>query len=161
MRGSRLRLYADATYQKSNVRKQRFQADMPIAGYRDGPLKRRANAGIDWTRKDLSIGANLQYFGSTLAFSWDPTFDPLNENTLRLQGSSRIPSQTYLDLYGTWQLPARNLGPIDEITLDFGIVNALDEAPPRVRYSFTSGPGYSRYADPRMRRFELGLSCRF
>ncbi|HLA71191.1 MAG TPA: TonB-dependent receptor [Steroidobacteraceae bacterium] len=155
-----LRLYADATYHKRNVRKQRFLEDVPMAGYLNGPLKRRANGGFDWSKNQLTVGANLQYFGSTLIFDHEPFGLPDEERVL-LQGSARIPSQSYLDLYGSLRLPVRNLGPVDSFTLDLGIINVLDKAPPREHYGFTLGPAYSRYGDARMRRFELGLSCHF
>jgi len=154
----RLRLYADASYQKRNARTARFRPDQLVAGYRDGPLQRRANGGFDWSKGQLTVGANLQYFGSSLIFSWDsPGF--ADEETEMVQGARRIPSQNYLDLYAAWRLPTHNLGPVDSFTFDFGVVNALDTSPPREHITF--GPGYSRYGDPRMRRFELGLSCQF
>jgi iron complex outermembrane recepter protein len=164
--GGRLRLYADATYHKRNDRIFRFQTDYAFAGYLDGPLKRRANGGFDWSKNDLTVGANLQYFGSTLVFLHDAT-DPralslLPEDAILLQGASHIPAQEYLDLYGSLRLPTRYLGAVDSFTLDLGIVNVLDKAPPRESTFLNGvGPGYSRYGDPRMRRFELGLSCRF
>jgi outer membrane receptor protein involved in Fe transport len=164
--GGRLRLYADATYHKRNDRLFRFQPDYSFAGYLDGPLKRRANGGFDWSKNDLTIGANLQYFGCTLVYTHDAS-DPgvislPPEDAILLQGASHIAAQKYLDVYGSLRLPTRYLGAVDSFTLDLGIVNLLDEAPPRENtYLNVAGPGYSRYGDPRMRRFELGLSCRF
>ncbi|MEJ0087966.1 MAG: TonB-dependent receptor [Pseudomonadota bacterium] len=161
MLDGRLRLYADATYHKSNVRKKRFEPDTQWAGYVDGPLQRRANGGFDWSRRDLTVGANLQYFGSSLVVSPDPFSLLTPEDAVLYQGSARIPSQTYLDLYGTWRIPASNLGPVDSVTLELGVVNVLDKSPPRENMYLNYGPGYSRYGDPRMRRFELGVSCHF
>jgi hypothetical protein len=158
--GGRLRLYADATYQKRNVRTARFQPDVLVTGLRDGPLQRRANGGLDWARGPLTVGANLQYFSSHLIFSWQ-SLGITDEESVVIQGSSRVPSQTYLDLYGSWQVPTAALGGLADLTLDLGVVNVLDKAPPREHYYLTFGPGYSRYGDPRMRRFELVLSARF
>jgi outer membrane receptor protein involved in Fe transport len=55
-----------------------------------------------------------------------------------------------------------------DIRIDFGVVNLFDQAPPR-ESSFSLGeflgpsdgndPGYSRYGDPRQRRFVLTLSA--
>jgi hypothetical protein len=157
----RLRLYADATYHKSNVRATQHEEAVQWAGYLAGPLKRRANGGFDWSKDRLTIGANLQYLGSSLIYS---RIIPglLDEDDLLLQGSARIPSQRYLDLYGSWRLPVRSIGPVDSLTFDLGIINALDKSPPRESVAITNGgPGYSRYGDPRQRRFELGVSCRF
>ena len=159
--GGQLRAYVDATYHKSNVRKNRFEPGVAWSGYLDGPLKRRANGGFDWSRNRLTVGANLQYFGSSLIFDHELISSLSDEERVLIQGSGRIPSQSYLDLYGTWQLPMRNAGVVDGLILDFGIVNVLDKQPPREHYGFNLGPGYSRYGDPRLRRFELGVSCRF
>jgi iron complex outermembrane recepter protein len=160
----RLRLYADATYQKRKLQMDRFEPVVTWAGYLEGPLKRRANGGVDWSKNQLTIGANLQYFGSSLIL--DEPFPNLplfpDDDEVMFQGSARIPSQSYLDLYGSWRLPVQSLGSVDSLSLDFGVVNVLDKAPPRESsYVSGRGPSYSRYGDARMRRFELGLSCHF
>jgi outer membrane receptor protein involved in Fe transport len=161
MLGGRLRLYADASYHKNNLHKALFRPDVQWAGYLEGPLKRRANGGFDWSKGPLAIGANLQYYGSSLVFGRDVLSMPDDQSEL-IQGSARIPSQSYLDLYGRWRLSAQNLSPLDNLTLDFGIINALDKAPPRESTFVTlRGPSYSRYGDARQRRFELGISFHF
>lgn len=159
----RLRLYADATYHMRNVQQSPFEPDVRRAGYWDGPLKWRANGGVDWSTDQLTIGANLQHFGSYLVLH-QGLFEPLNELAVLQQGSPKIPSQTYLDLNATWRMPIRNFGPLEDLTLDFGVLNVLDAAPPRESSLITltgPGPGYSRYGDPRQRRFELVLSSHF
>lgn len=118
------------------------------------------NGGFDWSTERLTIGANLQYFGSYLVLQ-QGQFPDNNAMNVEFQGSTRIPSQSYLDLHGTWRLPVRNLGPVDDLSLDLGVINALDKTPPRESSSINLGPGYSRYGDPRQRRFELVLSCHF
>lgn len=50
---------------------------------------------------------------------------------------------------------------MEDFTLNFGIVNALDKMPPFVSSFVRMGLGYIRYVDPRMRRFELTLSASF
>jgi hypothetical protein len=160
MLGGYLKLYADATYHMKNRIGRLFEADVERAGFHGGPLQRRANGGFDWTRSDLTIGANLQYFGSNLITAADQRPD-VAEMLIERQGSMRIPSQTYLDIYGSWQLPTNNFGPVKLFSLDFGIVNVLDKPPPFVSSFVMVGPGYSRYGDPRMRRFELTLSASF
>src|SRR5262249_25165344 len=62
----RLRMYADATYQMKNRTHQLFQSDVDYAGYVDGPLKWRANGGFDWSMNAVTLGANLQYYDSSL-----------------------------------------------------------------------------------------------
>jgi outer membrane receptor protein involved in Fe transport len=159
--GGRMRLYGDATYHKRNVLEAPFQPDENRAGYINGPLRRRANGGFDWSRNQLTLGANLQYFGSYLVLTQGPLAELRNELNEQLQGSSRIPSQSYLDLYATWRAPVRNFGPLEELTVDLGVINVFDEAPARENSFVFNGPSYSRYGDPRQRRFELGLSIRF
>jgi outer membrane receptor protein involved in Fe transport len=156
----RLRLYADATYQMNNREMGFFQPDMQSAGYFNGPLKWRANGGVDWSTDRLTIGTNLQYFGSSLVIQ-QGQLPILNDLTVEAQGSRYIPSQVYLDLHTTWRFPIRDPAQSPELALDFGIINVLDRAPPRESSFIDMGPGYSRYGDPRQRRFELVLSGRF
>ena len=158
--GGRLQLYADATYHMHNVQKEPFEPDVHWAGYREGPLQWRANGGFDWSTERLTIGANLQYFGSSLVLSQGPRAST-NDLVEQYQGSRSIPAQSYLDLHGTWRLPVLRFGPVDDLTLDLGISNVLDKAPPRESSFLYGGPGYSRYGDARQRRFELGLSTHF
>ena len=153
--GGRLRLYADGTWHRRNVQDAPFQPAVHLEGYRDGPLKLRANGGFDWSTDRLTIGANLQYFGSYLVLTQSPLAGA-NDLNVEIQGSRNIPSQSYLDLHGTWRIPVQAFGPLEDLTLDFGVINALDNAPPRESSMVFAGPGYSRYGDPRQRRFELG-----
>jgi hypothetical protein len=149
----RLRLYADATHQLNNLEEQLFEPDVHHAGYLNGPLKWRANSGFDWTKGPFTIGANVQYFSGSFAFQSGPlaNFKPYD---VLLQGATTIPSQTYLDLHAGWQFPPH-------LALDFGVINLLDKAPPWESSLAFLGPGYSRYGDPRQRRFELVLSGHF
>ena len=76
-----------------------------------------------------------------------------------------MPSQTYVDLYFSWQIPSNSVPLPGDFTLDFGIINVFDKAPPRetVFQSFSGldAQPYSLYGDPRRRRFELALTSRF
>jgi len=149
--GGRLRLYADATYQMKNLSRSLFEPEVENAGYQDGPLKWRVNGGVMWSTAQVTIGANLQYFDSSVLRPGPPGSSAAIQ--IEAQGSQRISSQTYLDLHATWRPPLRR----DVLTVDFGVVNVLDRAPPRL----TGEPGYSRYGDPRQRRFELVLRAHF
>jgi hypothetical protein len=155
-----LRLYADATYQKSNRQTELFRDNVQYAGFRDGPLKWRANGGFDWTRGRLTAGMNLQYFSGYRVY-YDITSDPTTDMLVLAQGSPRIPSQKYLDAHASWRLPLSGSRVVDEMDVDFGIVNLLDATPPRETSIGFTDPGYSRYADPRQRRFELVVSWQF
>jgi iron complex outermembrane recepter protein len=155
--GGRLRLHAEATWYMHKLQKSPFQPDVQYAGYRDGPLAWRANGGFDWSTERLTLGANLQYFDSYSVLQ-QGLLSGSNDFNVQIQGSRSIPSQSYLDLHATYHLPAEYLA---GLTVDFGIVNALDKAPPRESAFVFGSPGYSRYGDPRRRRFELGLSFHF
>jgi len=158
--GSRLRLYADATYHMSNRTTALLQPHVQSAGYFEGPLRWRANGGVDWSMNGLTIGANLQYFGSRLVTVADQSA-LYNEIRVKQQGSRHIPSQSYLDLHASWDLPLPLTDSSKRVTVDVGIVNVLDKTPPRETSLLIMGAGYSRYGDPRQRRFELVLSADF
>jgi iron complex outermembrane receptor protein len=157
--GGRLRLYADATYHMRNVIERLFQTDFERTEYFEGPLTWRANGGFGWSRGDVTVGANVQYFGSYPLierglFGFDDNL------TAIFQGSDRVEAQTYLDLHASWRLPIDD----QDVTIDFGVVNVLDTRPSReTRFRFTSqeGASYSRYGDPRQRRFELVVRSHF
>jgi iron complex outermembrane recepter protein len=158
--GGRLRFYADATYHKSNRESAPLRPSLQHAGFRDGPLKWRANGGVDWSNARLTVGANLQYFGSNRLYH-DGTDSPEEVDLVVAQGSLKVPAQKYLDAYASFRIPMRAADTAGELTADLGVVNVLDTAPPRETSLFLSGPGYSEYGDGRRRRFELVLSCRF
>ena len=163
--GGRLRLYADSTYLLNNRMKEPFREDVQLAGFVNGPLERRANGGLDWSGDRLTVGANLQYFGSRSVFLDTPDVDFTHEFSERIQGSTRLRSQTYLDLYARWRMPLAETAAARELVLDLGIVNALDKEPPRESSYFSAiaenAQGFSPYGDPRLRRFELVLTARF
>jgi iron complex outermembrane recepter protein len=159
--GGRLRLYADGTYHMRNVVKGLFRPDQRRDGYREGPLRWRGNGGFDWSNAWLGIGANVQYLGSYRIFLDDnaPGGDDLH---IMLQGSREVPSQTYLDLNASWSLPIPSSWAVKDLALNLGVINVLDEEPPRENsFVFRQRFSYSRYGDPRQRRFELTLSTYF
>jgi iron complex outermembrane receptor protein len=157
----RLRLFADATYHMRNTVKGLFRPDQRRDGYKEGPLRRRANAGFDWSNARLGAGANVQYLGNYQIILDNERTDG-DDLHIMLQGSRDVPSQTYLDLHAAWWLPVRSSGPLEDLALNFGIVNALDKEPPRENsFVFRQAFSYSRYGDPRQRRFELTVSTRF
>jgi iron complex outermembrane recepter protein len=157
--GGRLRLYGDVTYHMRNFHRVLLSQDFDHAGYFSGPLKWRANGGLEWSTADLTFGANVQYFGEySILFAGNT----LPDLTAELQGSDHIDAQTYLDVYAGWRLPNPSFGPVRDLTLEFGINNVLDARPPReTTFGIWITPSYSRYGDPRQRRFELVLSAHF
>jgi iron complex outermembrane recepter protein len=159
--GGRLRFYADATWQMRNAVKGLFRPEQRRDGFREGPLRRRANGGFDWSNARLGIGANVQYLGN-YRITFDDNSPGGDDLHIQLQGSPEVPSQTYLDLNATWWLPVPSSGPVEDLALHFGVANVLDEEPPRENsFVFRQRFSYSRYGDPRQRRFELTLSTHF
>ena len=165
--GGRLRLYGDGTYYLRNVQSAPFQADVDRVDFFDSPLKLRANAGADWTFGSMTIGANIQYFGRYRIFPPDVQAFVIPLAT-GFQGGPWVSAQTYVDLHANWRHRTNLAGAPRDIEIDFGVVNVFDQSPPR-ESSFSLGeflgpsnganPGYSRYGDPRQRRFVLTLSA--
>ena len=156
--GGRLRLYGAATLQISNKQRQLLDAPLEQVGFRQGPLKWRANVGADWSAGRTTLGANVQYFSRYRI--QDAFLDSITDD-VSVQGSPWVKSQAYLDLHASRSFALRNAGPLRRFSIDFAIVNVLDTAPPREAGYFYNGPGYSRYGDPRRRRFEVVLSSGF
>ncbi len=167
--GGGLRLYGDATYYLRQVQTAPFQTDLERAGFLGRPLKRRANLGADFSNGPLTVGANLQYFGSYYVYppnALERTVDLMTQ----LQGDDRVPPQAYVDLHVSWRATLQVAGAPRDVRVGLGVVNVFDKAPP-IESSFSlqqlSGtgspgpPGYSRYGDPRQRRIQFALSSAF
>ena len=166
--GGAMRWYGDATYYLQNVQLAPFSPDVDRVNYFENPVQERANAGADWTHGPLTIGANVQYFGRYRIFM--PSVEPFKvSQAATIQGSPWVSPQTYVDLHASWRHRTNFAGAPRDIEIDLGIVNVLDQSPPR-ESSFSLGdlltsgpsngnyPGYSRFGDPRQRRFILTLS---
>lgn len=154
------RLYGAATWEPNDL--QRLAPGQPAvnqSGFSDGPLAVRANLGLGWKRGPVGVDLNVQYFDSYSIFNSISPGLP-NEQLLHLQGSSRIPSQVYVDLALSrrFDLP-RAGGPRRVLDVRLGIFNLFDQLPPIVVSPVV--PAYSPYGDPRGRRFQLTLSSRF
>lgn len=156
--GGALHMYAAATLQLRGEQRGPFQFREELIGYYGGPLKWRANGGIDWTRGSSAIGANLQYFDRYSVFTYQSE-SITNPSIAATQGSTFIPARANLDLYASRRFRAP--GGV-QITINLGILNVFDTAPPRESDVFLNGPGYGRRdTDPGGRRFELVLSAGF
>ena len=164
--GGGLRLYGDGTYYLRNVQSAPFQPDVDRVDFFENPLRVRANAGADWTVGSFTVGANIQYFGRYRIFP-PAELDFIISEATSIQGSPWVSPQTYLDLHANWRHRTSLAGAPRDVEVDLGVVNVFDQAPPR-ESSFSLGeflgpsngnyPGYSRYGDPRQRRFVLTLS---
>lgn len=152
-----LRMYLVATRQLSLSR--RFDSHSQAydaVGFSDGPLEWRGNGGVEWSFGDLAVNWNAQYYdGYDLNFA-DPASGS-NNFQVALQGTSKIPSQIYHDVVVRYTLP-RNLDFVRDAELVFGVQNVFDKDPPAIAALVN---GYSRYGDPRGRRFSLSVRKHF
>lgn len=159
-----LRLYGDGTYYLRERSITLIDPGVNTIGYRLYPLAQRANVGADWAFGTVIIGANLQYFGSYRIIAQPKGQNArLTEVATAIQGRARVPSQAYVDLHVSWRKELLLAGSARDIRMDLGVINVFDKAPPR-ESSLAVGAetsGYSRYGDPRQRRFVLSVSAGF
>jgi outer membrane receptor protein involved in Fe transport len=154
--GGEVRLSADSTWQpRFTSRRSRLEGAFSRIGHIDGPLRLRGNVGAEWSRGPTTIGLNAQYYSSYRVTYAEPSQAGLNAQIVLDQGTERIPAQAYLDFYASQALRVGR----QRVELGLGISNLLDSSPPIIARPNT--PGYSLYADPRRRRFELTLSSKF
>ncbi len=162
-----VRFYALATHEWVFWRQATSgQPKISYAGYQNGALKWQGNAGVNVDVGHFTLGWNVQYYNSYLVYSAGSTASAIATAVLN-QGSDKIPSQSYHDLFiryrlvgfkRAWARPLSNM----EITLN--VQNVFDTSPPIVvplgGISVRLG-GYSYYGDPRLSRLQLTLKKRF
>ena len=161
-------VYGQSTWEPSFKRQPYIGAPIyQLAGYDDGPLRLKGNAGVTWSRGRLTAGADLQAFGgykvSDGGFEGDRAF--VNELRVLQQGADAVRPQAYLNLFGAYRAPPRARRP----ALDYGlrIENVVGKDPPSYVPPLhgydgrDSGIGYSAYGDPRGRRMLLSIRSAF
>jgi iron complex outermembrane receptor protein len=158
--GGMLHGYGTTTWQLRNVQQKLFEAPEERAGYSSGPLKWRANGGAEWTIGPTMIGANLQYF-ARYRLAYSDAVLCCYEHSEQVQGSKYVKAQTYLDLYASRRFRVRWGGRDSEVSVDLGIVNIFDAAPPYQNSGSYDVSMSSFYGDPRQRRVELTLNSSF
>jgi outer membrane receptor protein involved in Fe transport len=129
------------------------------SGFYNGPLIWRGNAGFDWTLGRWSILYNAQFYDSYKVNNAEETQSSVNYDVLS-QGSARIPSQLYHDLYVSYTIPGR-AGVLGNVQISAGVQNLFDKSPPIIATLSPANSGYSNYGDPRLRRFTLSLKKSF
>ncbi|XHS76910.1 TonB-dependent receptor domain-containing protein [Burkholderiaceae bacterium UC74_6] len=114
-------------------------------GADSGGVRWKGNLGASWSTRNWSLGARVRFFGSYY-------LDADRSYVVPGQGSSTVPKQIYVDLYGTYKLPY-------DAELRMTANNAFNRAPP-----FDASPNgayYSRFGDPRMGFYTVSLSKKF
>lgn len=105
-----------------------------------GALKWRGVGSVRWSNDRLSIGWRGRYF--------DGYFLAADRTVFLDQGSARVRSQFYQDVFGSYRFDGG-------FNLRAGVNNLFNRKPP-----YVSG-GYSGFGDPRLANFYLALSKAF
>lgn len=127
--------------------------NIPSRNDNNVPLTHRANASIQWFANDtISAGWALQYYGA-----YD--LDPNSVAAILNQGSDKIDSQIYHDIYiRTALFPSMVSSAIDgDAELTLGVKNAFNKK----SFDMSQSNFYSRFNDPRLRQFYVNLKVSF
>jgi len=127
--------------------------NIPARNGNSAPLSHRANASIQWfINDDLNLGWSTQYYGA-----YD--LDPASVAAVLNQGSDRISSQIYHDIYvRTALFPSVVKSAINgDAELTVGVKNIFDKK----SIDMTQTYYYSRFNDPRLRQFYVNLKVSF
>jgi len=152
----RFRLFGGVTWTARLTRQ--LAADRPVVKYvgtTEGPLRWKGAGGAAWEHGPLTAQLEAQYYGAylTTEAAYTTAKGPAS------LGAFRIPPQVYLDAAVTYRFQiSRRQAEARDLELRFGVQNLLGHAPPIVT---NTDYGYSLYADPRGRRFELSATARF
>ncbi|WP_173012832.1 TonB-dependent receptor [Niveispirillum sp. SYP-B3756] len=151
------RVYAAATHTfELSSRAAPGQPAVDRAGFFEGPLKWRANLGVDWQNGPWGAGWNTQIYGSyRVCMSVQTAFTCAQSETW--QGAAKVRSQNYSDIYVNYGFEE---GVLADSEIKLGIQNIFNQRPPTVA-SGVDQTGYSSFGDPRMQRFTLTLRKHF
>lgn len=123
--------------------------------YADGVLQWRGNGGIDWSSGKTDLAVTGQVFGS-YRFALAADAAATRSALAALQKRSRVPAQITFDVAAAHRLDLSDYGPrLHSLTVRMSVQNIFDKRPPTVA---AAEGGYSYYADPRGRRFEMTLA---
>ncbi len=154
------RLYAVATHHQETL-KQILPTSTPFnsAGYENGPIKWRGNAGIDWSLNNWDLGWNAQYYHSYSVRTAGIPASSSDENVAQ-QGAERIPSRLYHDISLRYRFGSDTGTLLRGIEIVAGIQNLFDTKPPVLSSPFILS-SYSFHGDPRLRRYTVTLRRHF
>jgi outer membrane receptor protein involved in Fe transport len=121
------------------------------------PLAWRGTASAEWSRGPWLLGLAADFYDHyRVARLGEAKFRA--DQWIRFQGSDRIASQIYFDLVGAYRVDRPPMALARSMEVRFGVRNVLDRDAPVVANEY--GMGYSPFADPRGRRFDLTLLSR-
>jgi len=112
-------------------------------GASEGGLRWKANASAIWSTDIWSLGVRTHFY--------DSYFLQTSHAVVPAQGSAKVPSQIYFDLFGSYRV-------LKNTELKFGIKNIFNKAPP---IDIGNSLYYSVLGDPRMANYYISLSQKF
>lgn len=117
------------------------------------PSKLKANLGVTWRYDRFTLGWTASYFAP---------YRLTNATQILNQGSSRIPSQNYHDVFGSYRFPddapqsSASGRMLSGVVLRAGIKNIFNRKPP-LDLSNPFGYYYSFYGDPRLATYYVAI----
>jgi len=136
---------ANAPVQAAGVANSGFTSSTSDGAGGGGGVHWKGNLAATWSTPNWSFGSRVRFLGSYY-------LDTDRSAIFPGQGSSTVPKQIYVDLYGSYKLP-------HDTELRLTANNAFNRAPP---FDASNGNGYySRFADPRMAYYTIGLTKQF
>ncbi|RYE03872.1 MAG: hypothetical protein EOP61_02890 [Sphingomonadales bacterium] len=161
----RFQFYALATWQPESVRQLVPAARAPnFTGNADGKLEWQGNGGVNWSKGNLGIRWNTQFYSAYNVYPTQQDNTPTSIFTTNLyitqQGGRRIPSQAYSDLYVSYDFKDAG-GVLNGVRVTAGVQNIFNRQPPVIAIPSYTSAGYSTYGDPRLRRFSVSLRKAF
>ncbi len=114
------------------------------------PLELKGNGGVTWKYRYWTLGWCVRYFDS---------YRLTNATHVLNQGAARVPSQTYHDLFASYQL-SKLPGFFSGAEVQLGIKNVFNEEPP-YDGTFSTFSLYSPLGDPRLAVYSLSVKASF
>lgn len=134
-------------------------AEFRSEGFSDGPLPWKAVTTMSWEKGPWMFGLSTQYYDSYSITFANPASAAANPTRILNQGSQRVGSQVYHDVFLNYTAPSRSRGLLSNVVLSVGVQNVGNTSPPIVTATSGTFPslGYSAVADPRLRRFSISI----
>jgi len=117
------------------------------------PLAMKGNASLVWNKGDWTLGWSARYYDSYLVA--DPA-SPSSGTVFQNQGSRTVPSQTFHDLFATYEL---NIAWLGHTEIRLGVDNVFNEEP-ALDLGNEALP-YSPFGDPRLAYYYLSVKTGF
>ncbi len=137
-------------------------ANLDAVGFSDGPMRWRANGGLDWQRGPWSAGWNAQYYTPIRLYASNATTATV-ASTVLTQGSDRYPAQVFHEARLSYQFGHGGQGwrrLFSDLRIRIGLQNVFNREP-ALRAGTGTRVGYQSLEDPRGRRYSLNVQKQF